>query len=250
MKTINLRKFYGSVYKTDTFIELPDEIVDALESEERIEHYSGQKIREHTYSIDYSPEIEYHFPNQEPSAEEILLAKEQKERMFLMLQCLQKALATLTPMQKRRLEARFAAAMKYREIADEENVSMTSITTTVRDSVLKLRDYFIKHGWLESPKEATVCPTETNQKKDEKEQIMKKIRQLENQQKILLNRQSDMERRARTRRLIEHGAILESVFPTLAALPGEEVKAFLLALSRLPEAAELLKNTVKNEATE
>lgn len=47
-------------------------------------------------------------------------------------------------------------------------------------------------------------PTETNQKKDEKEQIMKKIRQLENQQKILLNRQSDMERRARTRRLIEH----------------------------------------------
>lgn len=75
MKTINLRKFYGSVYKTDTFIELPDEIADALESEERIEHYSGQKIREHTYSIDYSPEIEYHFPNQEPSAEEILLAK-------------------------------------------------------------------------------------------------------------------------------------------------------------------------------
>ena len=37
-------------------------------------------------------------------------------------------------------------------------------------------------------------PTETNQKKDKKEQIMKKIRQLENQQKILLNRQSDMER--------------------------------------------------------
>ena len=88
------------------------------------------------------------------------------------------------------------------------------------------------------------------QKKAKQEQVLKKIRQLENRQKILLNRQSDMERRARTRRLIEHGAILESVFPTLAALPGEEVKAFLLALSRLPEAAELLKNTVKNEATE
>lgn len=69
-------------------------------------------------------------------------------------------------------------------------------------------------------------PTETNQKKDEKEQIMKKIRQLENQQKILLNRQSDMERRARTRRLIEHGAILESVFPTLAALPARKSRHF------------------------
>ena len=38
MKTINLRKFYGSVYKTDTFIELPDEIVDALESEEPVSY--------------------------------------------------------------------------------------------------------------------------------------------------------------------------------------------------------------------
>ena len=88
------------------------------------------------------------------------------------------------------------------------------------------------------------------QKKAEQEQVLKKIRQLENRQKILLNRQSDMERRARTRRLIEHGAILESVFPELAVLPGEQVKAFLLALSRLPEAAELLKNTMENETTE
>ena len=83
MKTINLRKFYGSVYKTDTFIELPDEIVDALESEERIEHYSGQKIREHTYSIDYSPEIEYHFPNQEPSAKKFFWQKSRKNGWFL-----------------------------------------------------------------------------------------------------------------------------------------------------------------------
>ena len=41
------------------------------------------------------------------------------------------------------------------------------------------------------------------QKKANQEQVLKKIRQLENRQKILLNRQSDMERRARTRRLIE-----------------------------------------------
>lgn len=84
------------------------------------------------------------------------------------------------------------------------------------------------------------------QKKTEQEQVLKKIRQLENRQKILLNRQSDMERRARTRRLIEHGAILESVFPALVTLPGEEVKAFLLSLSRLPGLPELPKSTVGN----
>ena len=92
-------------------------------------------------------------------------------------------------------------------------------------------------------------PTETNQKKDKKEQIMKKIRQLENQQKILLNRQSDMERRARTRRLIEHGAILESVFPALTALPGEEIKAFLLILSHLPGVPELPKPAAESGET-
>ena len=87
------------------------------------------------------------------------------------------------------------------------------------------------------------------QKKAEQEQVLKKIRQLENRQKILLNRQSDMERRARTRRLIEHGAILESVFPALVTLPGEEVKAFLLALSRLPGVPELPKPAAENGET-
>lgn len=38
------------------------------------------------------------------------------------------------------------------------------------------------------------------------QKVQNEIRQLENRQKILLNRQSDAERRARTRRLIEHGA--------------------------------------------
>lgn len=84
------------------------------------------------------------------------------------------------------------------------------------------------------------------QKKAEQEQVLKKIRQLENRQKILLNRQSDMERRARTRRLIERGAILESVFPALIVLPGEEVKAFLLTLSRLPGVPELPKSAAEN----
>ncbi|MDO4328526.1 MAG: DUF3847 domain-containing protein [Lachnospiraceae bacterium] len=68
----------------------------------------------------------------------------------------------------------------------------------------------------------------------EQEKVQREIRQLENRQKILLNKQTDAERRARTRRLIEHGAILESIFPALADLSGEEVNAFLLAVSRLP----------------
>lgn len=81
------------------------------------------------------------------------------------------------------------------------------------------------------------------QLQSEQEKVQKEIRQLENRQKILLNRQRGEERRARTRRLIEHGAILESIFPATVTMTGGEVKALLLALSRLPGAKELAEKT-------
>ena len=78
--------------------------------------------------------------------------------------------------------------------------------------------------------------------KAQQEKVKTEIRQLENRQKILLNRKTDAERKARTRRLIEHGAVLESIFPATTAMTGEEVKAFLSAISCLPEVMWLLKN--------
>ena len=77
--------------------------------------------------------------------------------------------------------------------------------------------------------------------KNQQEKVKTEIRQLENRQKILLNRKTDAERKARTRRLIEHGAILESIFPAISDMTGEEVKAFLSAISRLTEVMRLLK---------
>ena len=68
--------------------------------------------------------------------------------------------------------------------------------------------------------------------KQEQDAVCEKIRQLENRQlenrqKILLNRKTDAERKARTHRLIERGAILESVFPKIVPMTGEQVKAYL-----------------------
>lgn len=80
---------------------------------------------------------------------------------------------------------------------------------------------------------------QTATKKAEREKVVKEIQQLENHQKILLNKQRNEERKARTRRLIAHGAILEGVFPVVAAMTGEETKAFLVTLSNLPGAAEI-----------
>ena len=67
----------------------------------------------------------------------------------------------------------------------------------------------------------------------------KEIAQLQNQQKIILNKQRDLERLARNHRLIVHGAIMEGVFPFTASMDGEPLKAFLIDLSRLPVAREL-----------
>lgn len=74
----------------------------------------------------------------------------------------------------------------------------------------------------------------------QRDEATKKATQYENQAKILLNKQRDLERRARKHRLIERGAIFESVFPRFKTIEDNEaVKAFLIALSRLPGAAEI-----------
>ncbi len=76
-------------------------------------------------------------------------------------------------------------------------------------------------------------------KTQEEQEIQKKISQYQNRQKILLNKKRTEEHRARTHRLIGRGALLEAVFPAVVEMEGEEVKAFLIALSRLPGAVEL-----------
>lgn len=78
------------------------------------------------------------------------------------------------------------------------------------------------------------------------ESVKEEIRQLENRKKILLNKKSDTERKERTHRLIERGAILESVFPSVIPLSNEEVKAFLLDVSQLPEVRKLLTKEMEN----
>ena len=91
--------------------------------------------------------------------------------------------------------------------------------------------------------------TQAKQKKDERKEVLKEIQQLENHQKILENKQRNKERRVRTRRLIERGAILEGIFPLASNLSGAEVKAFLIALSHLPGAVELTANLPKSGDT-
>ena len=81
----------------------------------------------------------------------------------------------------------------------------------------------------------------------QKAQAEKEIRQLQNWQKILLNRIRNEERRARNHRLIVHGAILEGVFPAITNTEGEIVKDFLIEISHLPGVQELEEKMLETE---
>lgn len=57
--------------------------------------------------------------------------------------------------------------------------------------------------------------------------IKNQIQQLENQKKQLLQKQRAADRKARTKRLIERGAILESLIPGADKYTNEQIKDFL-----------------------
>ena len=61
MKTINLKKYYYPICKKDTFVEVPDEVADAIVEESRAEDANDAKQHYHCYSLDASPGMENHW---------------------------------------------------------------------------------------------------------------------------------------------------------------------------------------------
>ena len=124
MKTINLKKYYYPICKKDTFVEVPDEVADAIVEESRAEDANDAKQHYHCYSLDASPGMENHFPEQVISPEDILMEKDRngnrRPPRALMMERLREALATLTPRQASCLHARFWEGKPFKEIAEAE----------------------------------------------------------------------------------------------------------------------------------
>ena len=57
--------------------------------------------------------------------------------------------------------------------------------------------------------------------------VQEQIQQLENQRKKLMQEQREQARKARTKRLIERGAILESLVPDADTFTNDEIKTLL-----------------------
>ena len=72
--------------------------------------------------------------------------EEQAEQEELVRQ-LYEALSTLTPIQARRVHARYMLGMKIREIAEMEGVDSSRVSQSIRGAVKRLRRYFDRQKW-------------------------------------------------------------------------------------------------------
>ena len=167
MKTINLKKYYYPICKKDTFVEVPDEVADAIVEESRAENANDAKQHYHCYSLDASPGIEHHFPEQVISPEDILMEKEtereQEAAHALMMERLREALAT-----------RFWEGKQFKEIAEAEGFTTSAAIVTVRNAIIKLQKYYIKRGWMKPPKEKAICTKTAPPKRNRKKTSAKK----------------------------------------------------------------------------
>ena len=128
MTVINLRRYYPH-YPKDKFIEVSDEVVDALEEGRLIENrQNGKRTYYHVYSIDQSLAIENHAMFLVLSPEKLMIQAEDEANADLMLEHLSDAMLLLSPIQARWLHARYALKKKFREIAADEGVSGSCAT--------------------------------------------------------------------------------------------------------------------------
>ncbi len=143
MAIINLRRYYPH-YPKDKFIDVPDEVAAALEEGRLIENRQDHKRSYyHVYSMDCTPSIENHAMFLVLSPEELLIQEIDAAAEELALAHLAKAVALLSPVQVRRLHARYALNKKFREIAEDEGISGSCASASVSGAVKKVQKFFI-----------------------------------------------------------------------------------------------------------
>ena len=150
MAIINLRKHYYPLYTKDTFIEVPDEVAEAIIEGQRMERREdGKKTYHGVYSLDASVGMENHAMFLAPSPEDILVEMQEQAEYEELLARLYEAISQLSPTQARRLHARYALKKKFREIAADEGISGSCACDSVTGALKKLQKIFAKNGWLE-----------------------------------------------------------------------------------------------------
>ena len=135
MTTINLKDFYYW-YTQDQFIEVTEEVAEALRASVRYEAAYQRRLTRHKaqYSLDCEDGIEYSACLHEPSPQELMDRKELFYRLW-------NALNSLPEIQGRRVEAHLIFGKSFRQIAREEGVDKSAVRCSVRCGIERMKKY-------------------------------------------------------------------------------------------------------------
>ena len=133
MKYINLRELYPDVYKTDTFVEVTEEVLAVIRATDRAEAAYTRRMYRHKaqYSLDCNNGIEKVVMVQPPTPEEILEDKQLREQLYA-------AVMALPDKQAKRIYAHFYLGMTPKEIAQAEGVDVSRVRDSIRKGLKKL----------------------------------------------------------------------------------------------------------------
>ena len=137
MKVINLRDLYPYVYKTDTYVEVTEEVLDTIQAAQRLEAAYERRMYRHKayYSLDYGNGIEKAITGHVLTPENIFEAKQQQEQLYA-------AVMALPEKQAKRLYAHFYLGMTPVEIAHADGVDPGSIRRSIRNGIKRLAKKF------------------------------------------------------------------------------------------------------------
>jgi len=153
MPIVNLKKYYYEFYRKDTFVEVSDEVAEALLLMLREENNRVRKIYYHKayFSLDREDGIENDaLCGFEKSPEDIFMEQEEERFFRLTLERLDEALSHLTPAQERRIRARYLDGRKTQEIADDRRREYPcNAIESLQRGLKNLQRYFAKKKWRE-----------------------------------------------------------------------------------------------------
>ena len=134
MIEINLREFYPECYRSDYFVEVPDEVAELLILLRRHEQSQRRRIYKHKaqYSLDIYENVERETVLKCPSAEEVFEQLAEQEQLY-------DAMMALTHKQRTRLYAHFFLNMSYTQIAKREGVDATSVRESIQRAIRQLQ---------------------------------------------------------------------------------------------------------------
>ena len=148
MKKVNLRDLYPDIYKTDHFVEVTEDVLEAIRDAERAEAAYDRRMYRYKayYSLDCDNGIENAILLKPQTPEMILEEKQLREKLYAAVMTLPEklyaAVMTLPEKQAKRIYARYYLGMRVSEIASAEGVDPSRVRDSIRRGLKQLTKYF------------------------------------------------------------------------------------------------------------